>query len=335
MTLGLLGPGAVAGAAGEAGKVLKADDPLFKTEALGNVSGTVTCDLSKALTFTMTQTGNVTLKITNWPTGEAEPLFYITQDGTGGRKITVEGGVVWQNEEPTFSEAPNAVNQIPLSSPNGGLTVYGQRGQKGATGATGATGPTGPEGAKGAGQGAYSGLWVPAWAGNGIPRANAFSAVGTANKAYSALGLVEKTGKIKKIRVANGATINGNTRVAILDVGKATAGKYTVLGQVSAAQAGAEKFQGLELAEAISVTLGQWIVLGLMNSGTTATYGFGNSFVGEAERLLEGDVTGIAAGMGGPLFSGMKEYGAFEFTTLTAAEMALNVKPPVIYAVIE
>lgn len=104
--------------------------------ALGNVSGTVTCDLSAGIAFTATITGATTFQFTNWPAlGLVEPEIYTIQDGTGGHAISVSG-VVWEptGSPPTFSTAPNAVNIIPVASFNGGTNTYGLTGVQGPPG---------------------------------------------------------------------------------------------------------------------------------------------------------------------------------------------------------
>lgn len=135
-TTGAVGPGGPPGATGA-------------TKALGNVSGTIKLNLAQALFWTMTVVGNLTIEFENWPAGGSEPELYITEDATGAHTITIPG-VTWQNEAPEFFTTPNALNIVPLSSPDGGAHIYGIRGQRGATGATGGPGPTGPEGKAGA-----------------------------------------------------------------------------------------------------------------------------------------------------------------------------------------
>lgn len=104
--------------------------------ALGNVSGTVTCNLSAGIAFTATITGDTTFQFTNWPSaGLVEPEIYTVQDGTGGHAISVTG-VVWEptGSPPTFSTAPGAVNIIPVASFNGGTNTYGLTGLQGPAG---------------------------------------------------------------------------------------------------------------------------------------------------------------------------------------------------------
>lgn len=107
--------------------------------ALGSISGTTTCNLASGTCFTGTLTGNVTINFSNWPASPAltEPLLILTQDGTGGRTITITG-VIWEptGSPPTFNTAAGSVNVIPLSSPDQGTHLYG-------SGAS-ASVPTGP-----------------------------------------------------------------------------------------------------------------------------------------------------------------------------------------------
>lgn len=147
------GPEGAIGPQGSPGPEGKTGPPgaTGNTKALGSVLGTVTCNLAEAFAFTMTITGNVTIKFTNWPAGLCEPELYITQDSSGGHTISFES-IIWEPEEtpPAFSLAPNAVNIVPVSSPDGGAHIYGFKGLPGPKGATGATGPTGATGATGA-----------------------------------------------------------------------------------------------------------------------------------------------------------------------------------------
>jgi hypothetical protein len=116
------------------------------------------------------------------------------------------------------------------------------------------------------------GLLLPIKAG-GDPTPSAAPAIGTAFKAVFQRAIVEADGKIKDVSVWNGAVVNGNTRIAIFDVGEAEAGKYTVLWEsASTAQAGENTFQSLGAPE-LSVTYGQHVLFAVMNSGTTGTYG--------------------------------------------------------------
>lgn len=66
--------------------------PTNGTQALGNITGAVTIDVSKAQYFTGTLTGNVTITVTN---GLVRPFFVLdfTQDGVGGRTVTITGEV--------------------------------------------------------------------------------------------------------------------------------------------------------------------------------------------------------------------------------------------------
>lgn len=99
--------------------------------ALGNVTGSVLCDLSQGTAFTMTATGAITVSFTNWPAAPAytEPVLYVTQDSAGGHAITVTGCDWLPNgTPPTFDTAASHLNIIPLASPDQGVHLYGQAG---------------------------------------------------------------------------------------------------------------------------------------------------------------------------------------------------------------
>lgn len=145
--MGLTGATGSIGSTGATGATGREGPPgaIGNTEALGEVEGTIKLNLETALAWTMTAKGNLKIEFEHWPEGEAEPILYVFQNSAGNHKIEIPG-VTWQNEAPEFNEGANALNIIPLSSPNKGVNVYGIRGQIGKTGATGSTGATGPEG---------------------------------------------------------------------------------------------------------------------------------------------------------------------------------------------
>ena len=125
------GPQGDQGDKGDEGDVGEVGPPgaTGKTHAFGNVSGTVTCDLAEStFAFTMTITGDVVIKFKNWPAGLVEPELYVTQDASGGHSITIENAIWAEETPPVFEESPNAVNIIPLSSPDGGTHIHGLRG---------------------------------------------------------------------------------------------------------------------------------------------------------------------------------------------------------------
>lgn len=71
-------------------KVLDTDGLWSASEpvALGNLTGTVTPDLSTGVHFTGTLTANITLANPTNPKPGQAGVIYLTQDGTGGRTIT-------------------------------------------------------------------------------------------------------------------------------------------------------------------------------------------------------------------------------------------------------
>lgn len=103
---------------------------LAQTVALGNVSGTVTLDLSLGRTFTCTVTGTAVFQFTNWPSGTVttEPTVIATQDSTG-HAISFTG-VTWlpSGSPPSFQLGAGQTNVVPFFSSDNGTTIYGQGG---------------------------------------------------------------------------------------------------------------------------------------------------------------------------------------------------------------
>jgi hypothetical protein len=305
-----------------------------KSKALGEVSGTVTCDLSQALVFTMTAVGDVAVKFSNWPEGAAEPELYVTQDAVGGRSVTFQG-VVWPEETPpALSKAPNATNIVPLASPDGGAHVYGFKGlpgPQGKEGAEGKQGPEGKEGKQGGGIGVFSGLALPVHSGNS--KVANTEAIGVANKAWFVLVLVERTGKLKKISVPNGSTVSGTTKVAAFDVGLANGEKFTLLGEAEAAQSGASKFQSIVFPAEPAVVQGQLLMLAVMNTGTTGLYGIGTNWKSGGFAELP-EMANYPATMGLAKETGVHTFAEPKFTTLGKSEIESAVTAPILVGMI-
>lgn len=95
---------------------------------LGNVTGSVTVDLSQGIAVIATVVGNTTFSFINWPAAPdlTEPILNITQDVVGGHSIAING-VTWipNSSTPTFPTSSGVPTVISLSSPNQGTTIYG------------------------------------------------------------------------------------------------------------------------------------------------------------------------------------------------------------------
>jgi len=158
----------------------------------------------------------------------------------------------------------------------------------------------------------------------------------TAKKARFQLLIVPKEGKITKIWVRNGATAAGNTRVGILDTGQANVGENTLIVQsAEVAQTGTETWQLIEVPEHVYAA-GQGIMLGVMNSGTTGTYGCVTGTLNvKASELPEG-VLGNGVKVAIPKLVAVRTFAAFEFVSLAVANMeAAATAPPAIIAKVE
>lgn len=103
-------------------------DTAEAVNALGNISGVVSINYETAHIAHGTVTGNITdLTVTNWPaSGKAGRMSVrLTQDGTGGRTITL--GAAYETEDGEgviLSTAANAVDWLHLWTIDGGSTVY-------------------------------------------------------------------------------------------------------------------------------------------------------------------------------------------------------------------
>jgi hypothetical protein len=195
----------------------------------------------------------------------------------------------------------------------------GPEGPKGTTGAAGAEGPQGTTGASGAqGAGAVP-ILLPLTARN-APIATTTGVIGLAFKAIFQRCIVPNTGKIRDISVWNGATVNGNNRVAVFDVGDAVAGKYTPLWEgAETAMAGANGWQSLGAPE-LAVEQGQEIMLALMNSGTTATFGLYGSLLNTAAAELPAGYLPVSGGAA-PKISAFREYTELKYAAATEAQL--------------
>lgn len=152
------------------------------------------------------------------------------------------------------------------------------------------------------------------------PAATASGIIATSFKAVFLRAVVPITGKLKDISVYNGVTVNGETRVAIYDTGDAVAGKYTLLKQSAAtAMAGVNSWQSLGTLEELSLTAGQHILMAVMNSGTTATYGVVNGALVGAQQLPASYLP--AAGGASPKLIAAHTFGSLAFATITEAEL--------------
>lgn len=326
---GIEGPRGEKGSQGDAGVTGPTGPPgaTGATETHGEVLGTLKIDLRKGLVHTFTQVGDLVVILEHWGEGTSEPELWAFQDAVGNRKLKVEG-VVWQTAqgtvvaEPSWNLGANALNIVPVASPDAGTHVVGftgVQGVKGTTGTTGTTGATGPQGSSG-GAAAFTKLLTPM---HGL-RVVAATAVGTAFKAYQALVVAEATGILKTLYIFNGNTVAGETRVAVFDTGQATSGKYKLLGQSAAvAPNGTNKWQAIELAAGVPVVAGQALVLSAMSSATTHQLGFGTSFQGASNAALPASVlANVASGMGVVPWVGAHLFGSLAFADVEKENFA-------------
>lgn len=122
---------------------------------LGNVSGNVLIDPTKADVFACVMTGNTVFKIEGNPKRPKPVLLLISQDATGGHKFTIEDAtelpIPWANGEPGWNEAAHGRNIVSLFIRLEGSDVIGDGGTQGIQGPVGEKGEKGEKGIKGLG----------------------------------------------------------------------------------------------------------------------------------------------------------------------------------------
>ena len=109
------------------------DEPLIKRyrefyTALGNQTGSINLNWNSGNYQSMTLTGNVSMTPTNWPPTDvgASMTLFCTQDGTGSRLLSFASGTV---KVPgggglVLSTAPNAIDEVLITTFDGGVTFY-------------------------------------------------------------------------------------------------------------------------------------------------------------------------------------------------------------------
>lgn len=103
--------------------------PIFKrygelVNALGNINGAVTVDLSLGNHVTCTLTDNVTFAFSNpIVTGNAAPIrFRIKQAAAGSKTVTWPASVIWpQAVAPTLTTTASRTDEFVLISDDGGV----------------------------------------------------------------------------------------------------------------------------------------------------------------------------------------------------------------------
>lgn len=169
----------------------------------------------------------------------------------------------------------------------------------------------------------------PAYAHSGIPTAEA--AIGTAKKAIFARCVVPCSGVLHDVAVANGATVNGEHNVAVFDTGQATATKYSLLwesGKVTAAGASGWQVVG---DPNLTVFEGQQLLLAVMNTGTTHTFGTVGNPLAAAFAQLPTNYAPLASG-NLPKVLGTHTFSEAKFAQITEAELSTVALPLVLTA---
>lgn len=149
--------------------------------------------------------------------------------------------------------------------------------------------------------------------------------IGTAFKAWFMRAIVPVSGKLKEVSVFNGATVAGNTRVAIFDTGDAVAGKYTLLKQsASTPMSGASVWQTMGALEEPTLTAEQHVLLAIMTDSTTAIFGYSAALANlpfnAAAAQLPTNYMAVPGGAA-PKAGGTKTYGSLAYATITEAEL--------------
>ena len=340
--------------------------PATAAKALGEVSGVVDLPFGEGSTFTAKLTGGTEFEATELPSFRESATLWVEPNGhmfsirgiswvgseptlgtTGTYAITlfVLGSALYglAGLEGPEGKAGNTI----LSgegAPGEGLgvsgnfyvntaahTIYGPKVGSSWGAATNLIGEKGEKGEKGtAGLSsieAMLGACVPVLNGFNLRQTTTSEAFSTAKRARFAMYVVPREGKITKIWVRNGTTAAGNTRVGILDTGQQAVGEYALLAQsAEVAQAGTEEWQLFEIPEH-TYSAGQLVMIGVMNSGTTGTYGFGQGPISKAAvELKEGMVKGVAVAV--PKLVAARTFPTFEYASVAVANMeGLNAAP--------
>jgi hypothetical protein len=346
------------------GELSEAQLPSFavtaKTKALGEVSGIVKLPFGEGSTFTAKLGGGTEFEATELPSFRENGTLWVEPNG---HMFSIKG-ISWVGSEPTFKttgtyaitlfvlggtlyglaglEGPEgkAGNTI-LSgegAPAEGLgvsgnfyvntaahTIYGPKAGSSwgtATSLIGEKGAAGPASIE-----SLLGICPPVLNGFNMRQSTVSEAFSTAKRARFAMYVVPKEGKITKIWVRNGTTAAGNTRVGILDTGQQAVGEYALLVQsAEIAQTGTEEWQLIEVPEH-TYTAGQVIMVGVMNSGTTGTYGFVQGPISKAAvEFKEGMIKGVAVAV--PKLVAARTFSTFEYASVPVASMeGLNAAP--------
>lgn len=294
-----------------------------KVKALGKLTGaTAEINLSEGTLFTATLEHAVTFTVTNAPTGCADNFDLITtENSTGGYAWSVTG-LGWVNGEPSLVTTKGTTSDITMTAYESVLKGFG--GIEGKEGKEGKTGPTGPEGPAGAAGGGALQVWLPYQA-KGTPVSIGEAAIGVANLAICTRTTpAYKTGTLKELDIFGAATKNGETKVAIFDLGTKTTETYTVVWESTGSELETNKWTVYK--PELAVTSGQEVMVCTMNSGTTQKYGEAAAAPGVApvqeipEALLK--VSGKVAAK----LIARHQYGSTSFggvnAKLTEAEMA-------------
>lgn len=178
----------------------------------------------------------------------------------------------------------------------------------------------GERGAEGQAAPATNGVLMPVVA-RGAPIPTSYTVPGTANKMSFVRAIVPSSGKIKDISIPNGEVVAGNVRVAVYDTGDASPGKYTLLWQSAViAQAGAKGWQSMGAPE-LTVTPNQEVMLGVMQSSATASFGIATNNASSFPSKLPASYMPVAGGTE-PKLAAIHTGSSLEFpASLTEAEM--------------
>jgi hypothetical protein len=174
-----------------------------------------------------------------------------------------------------------------------------------------------------------NGLIYPTQMGTSIPPASAV--IGTKFKAWFGRALAPAGGHIQDVSVFTGGVVNGKTVVAILDCGEASGNHYTVLWESEAKEL-TEASKRLTMGSpALSVIAGQQFMFGIMNNGTTASFGKNTNAANPGWYELGENYFPVAGGAK-PKMAGTFTYEALSFggigATITEAQMSLGANVP-------
>lgn len=256
-----------------------------------------------------------TLKLNNSSQRRARRLLLVVtqaEAGAGTLLLTNPGNNLQGNVQtisgPTLNlqTAPNAINVLELTTPDGQNWYISMLGPRASTDA-------------------YLGILRPAYAPGIIPTGE--SVIGVAFRAVLARSVIPVTGILRDITVFNGALVAGNHNVAIYDTGQAEKEVYTPLWESGVVAAAGENKPQVIGSPVLSVVAGQQIMMAVMNDSITHKFGQVQTAGKSGWFQLPGNFIPTGGGTS-PKLAGEHTFAELKYLKLKEAELELVASPP-------